>query len=305
MIAKRSTQLNRHSKGDIVSDEVIDPQTQTEIVTFFSRHLIGLAWWETKVDAGGKHVVEPEFNGASGFLVELGGYHFLVTAGHIFKDYESRSQAGIEFLQPSIFDIWGPEATEPHRIPFDFFDSQHPKVFEFSEKDGFDFALIVVPELILKALTQTTIPFRRDDWECQDWQSFSDYVLLGLPRQFSMVQKGGSGASSWKKGEQRPALLWLRKLNGKEFGIADTTFPQFVGEVSGALGLDSIVGMSGGIIIGMRENESGQLIYYPVAIQSRWLKKQRITIGCLTQVAANFTDAIVKKLTGVDLRDGK
>ena len=80
----------------------------------------------------------------------------------------------------------------------------------------------------------------------------------------------------------------------------------YEGTTNSNVDLESVVGMSGGPIIGIRHNSNGQLAYWPVAMQSRWLPDQRIVIGSLiAPMAADVENWIQRAIDDQTSREVK
>ena len=158
--------------------------TPADLLRFFCRHLIGIGWYEGRINERDEFIEQPTFCGASGFLLQL--HHdqpnscFLITAGHVFTDYEERmSDPTIGAKCHSIFDIWGPHSRCDLRIPLNLFENRASVTFD--KQLGVDFALVSLPDLVLRSLRKTTKPFTRSDWIQQHNVTFDSHAMLGLP----------------------------------------------------------------------------------------------------------------------------
>jgi len=254
--------------------------TEAEILSFFCRHLIGIGWYEGTVDERGEFTSEPIFYGASGFLLqphENISTYSLVTAGHVLRDHDARMRKpNMATRQPSLFDIWGPHSKCSERIPFDLFDA--PALGDYDKEEGIDFAVVALPDLVLQLLGQTTIPFTKRNWIHQSDVVFDFFAMLGLPNEEAeQVRSKRDGIESITT-FQNPVLLFVEPCELPPT-IEPSVQPQFVGRIDSRVDVKSIVGMSGGPILGFRKDADGQLAYCPVAIQSRWLPDSRIVIG--------------------------
>ena len=95
---------------------------------------------------------------------------------------------------------------------------------------------------------------------------------------------------------QNPVLIFLQSCDIPN-DVAPSSRPQFCGRINSNVNLSSIVGMSGGPIIGFRRNTDGQLAYWPVAVQSRWLPERKIVIGSLiAPIAADVEEWIQRAI---------
>ncbi len=267
---------------------------EAKVLSFFCRHLIGIGWYEGTVDENGEFTSEPVFYGASGFLLqshENTRTYSLVTAGHVLRDHDARMRApNMATRQPSLFDIWGPNSKCSERIPFDLFDA--PVLGNYDKEEGIDFAVVALPELVLRILGQTTIPFTKRNWNHQDDITFDFFAMLGLPNEEAeQVRYKADGIESITT-FQNPVLLFVEPCE-LPATVKPSVQPQFAARIDPRVDIKSIVGMSGGPILGFRKNADGQLAYWPVAIQSRWLPDRRIVIGSfLPPLAAGIEEWI-------------
>ena len=212
-----------------------------------------------------------------------------MTAGHVFTKYREAQAEGIVALEHRLHDFWGDPDNYSQAIVFDFFDEAEDRIVEFNEDAGLDFALIPMPHLVVRALSETITPFRRIDW-CQESLDVCDrYFMIGLPGEKASDDIFTSDNEAFAR--IGLALVVLRVDRVSEAEAKETKYPQFVGKLAGDA-VKNIKGMSGGPIIGMRYDDNGNLRYYPVALQSRWIAPRRITIGCLIDVFATMAEVI-------------
>jgi len=269
-----------------------------DILEFFCRHLIGICWYEGRLNDNGEFTDEPTFYGASGFLLQLyddlPGSIALITAGHVFTDYHERmAEPQMGATQHSLFDIWGPHSSCEHRIPFNLFE--YPVFYIYEKTLGFDFAVVHLPILVKRSLAQSTIPFTKTNWVHQSGITFDYYAMLGLPNEDAVQFTDNKNNLKSIATVQNPALLFLNPCNLPS-EITPSTNPQFVAKIDDRVDLKSIVGMSGGPIFGFRRSENGQIAYWPVAIQSRWLPGKRIVIGSfVAPIAAEIEQCISRE----------
>ena len=254
---------------------------------FLCRHLIGIGWYEGYVNANGEFTKEPTFYGASGFLLQfyedLPDSLCLITAGHVFTDYQERkTKDNYKAKDCNLFDQWGPNSTCFKPIPFNIFESDVLSVCD--EANGRDFALVPLPYLFRQLFSQTTTPFTRNDWIYQNTIDFDWYAMLGLPNEEAEQRTGNQKNRKMITTFQNPELLYLEPCALPE-DIPSASNPQFVGRITNQ-SLESIQGMSGGPIFGFKSIPGGQQKYWPVAIQSRWLRQSRIVVGTMIRIFA-------------------
>ena len=273
-------------------------ESQQELLQYFGRHLLALSWYEAELLPDGTNKGNPEFFSASGFVTEIWGRWWIVTAGHVFADHAARrSKKSIKTLQPSIYDCWGVVNEPYHRIPFDFFDESCPVISEFNSDMGLDYALIPINYLVQEAFNKTIVPFRQVDWKSISSQEFQSFFMIGLPLEFAQQTFGEDANELWITTHLSSALIGVAPITHEEAGIPEYP-PQFTGRLhpKSKEWIDSIVGMSGGPIIGLTTNDSGQYVYFPVAIQSRWWTQSRIVIGSRLDVIGTLVEGIFEKL---------
>ena len=245
-----------------------------DFTEFFSRHLIGLCWYEGPVDEDGNFTRTPIFRCASGFLLQVEDRYCLVTAGHVLTEIADRLEAnGHAAQQHSLFDIWSPRCTVKERIPFDFTDAS--AIVQNDPTLGIDIAVIELPELYLKTLSQTIEPFTHERWIHQSDVEFDFYAILGIPAEAATQEVGGMSITTYPQ----PQVIFVEGAQPVVEGEGKIRLPQFFGKILPGDPIGDIGGTSGGPILGFRKNEDGQLHYWPVAVQSRWRSASRTITG--------------------------
>jgi hypothetical protein len=259
-----------------------DETRQTDFVTYFCKHVVSLGWYEGKTNSKGDFTSEPEYHGASAFILFVGDLPCLVTAGHVLTDRTEGQEKGIDAKQMSIIDGWA--TNSPERIPFDFFDA--PALCDYNQETGIDAAVIALPDNTWQLLSKTTTPFTRENWIHQEGMKFDAYAMVGFPLEFAeQVREKSQGMNSVTT-YRPPALISLTEIERPE-KIAETTYPRFFGRLAeiSREQISQLTGMSGGPIFGFNKNNEGRLQYWPMAIQSGFLENSRIiTAGRLATV---------------------
>jgi hypothetical protein len=259
----------------------MEHDTEKQIAELFGRHVIALTWWEGVPNGRGGYKEKPKFRVASGFLIEMFEMCWLVTAGHVNAHHQRRKRKeGIVAFDTQVWDFFGTDSSTRVAYPWDFFDSTVWAFECYDEELGFDFAFLNVPYLVGKALSQNISLFRKIDWVNQAGVEYDKFVLCGLPGELgSIIEWEEDGGVSARPGLCL-AVLQISEVKEECSKVKPTKFPQFVGQLTPAETVNDISGMSGGPILGLKKLENGELRYFPVAIQSRWLRKKRIVIGC-------------------------
>ena len=262
---------------------MIDP------VAFMSRHFIALTCdyetvkWDGSVERRGVSVY-------SGFLLELHGVMFWVTAGHCIKhELDAGIASGqLRITSGSFMDCFGHEATFPHSIPYRY----EPGCGYYIEKPehGLDFALIPMNYLQVKAFAANKlIPITRDNWVHQPHLTFDFYRMLGTPKERVITTERPDGTLDTKVGQ---AMVALNKIGLDEVGDPPPDMDEepsnawFIGRLDPECTISDIAGMSGGPIYGFRRDKNNNLVYHVVALQSRWWWKSRTIFGCSMTVFA-------------------
>lgn len=252
----------------------------SDYTEFFSRHLVGLAWYEGTVNSRGDFTSRPQYRCASGFLLQVFDTYWLVTAGHVVKDARSNQAKGVVGKNHSLLDWFSPRVVVRNPIPFDFIDASLPPIDE--PEIGVDVAFIPLPSFIVQQLLQTIEPITHERWMHQNGIEFDFYAILGTPAEATQQETKKEGGRESVTTYSRSCVIFVKGLDEAtkaDAEIVDLPTQQFVGRIL-PLGIaDDIAGTSGGLILGFKKSEDGQLRYWPVAIQSRWRPRSGIVFG--------------------------
>jgi hypothetical protein len=234
---------------------------------------------------------EHHFN-YSGFLVEIHGQWFVMTAGHILQSLDPLIEAGrLAFTGRVLADFYGEGATHFEPIPFDY--AAHKRVHAYDE-DLIDFALVALNYLEVEQLRANgRMPFTFEGRPERPWEDYDGFAILGFPDEdvTSDVKEARQGPVTV---EVRPGLSPVRRIHALPPDVEQIDIAQwFVGELLDKSAPSSIVGMSGGPIVGFKRNGEN-LDYWIVAIQSQWYKGPRIILGCPIPVVLRILEAAVR-----------
>lgn len=224
-------------------------------------------------------------------------FSFFDGAGHTLQKWDTVLRKKRVLVHSSVLaDTFGPEATSPQPIPFDFLNE--PKFYINEEEEGLDFGLIMLRPYYVQLLDKHGIKaIFEENWINQNRVEFHNYAMLGLPEEFITTIHSEADQNLQMLGTVSPTLISVQKLAPSPENIKKAKYSRFIGQLPPDMPLDSIVGMSGGPIFGF--NHDSPMRYWIVAIQSAWLKTRRITFGCPLPVLANlltdWTERLLKE----------
>lgn len=227
----------------------------------------------------------------SATVMSVSNYVFLLTAGHCVAEIEKILEGEeYEYIDSSIADVFGLEAVSDVPIPINLRHAARLAVDD--EESGLDYGLIHLQTNQIRLLTKNGIvAIFEDNWNKQHTVNFDRFFILGFPAELALSTISADG-----KAQFAAARIGLEKADPPP-GTKPTTFQRFVGKIAGEIPLNNIEGMSGGPIIGIDSRNPG--VYWVVAIQSSWLKTEKIIFGCKIpiigeQVKAGFEQQNVK-----------
>jgi hypothetical protein len=273
-----------------------------DFTEFLSRHLISLCWYEAPVNSHGEFTRRPDFHCASGFLLQVYDTFCLVTAGHVLTDYNKRKKNGFVGKNHNLLDIWSPRAEFKMPTPFDFTDA--PARVEDSPERGLDYAVIALPDHIMRSLLKTIEPFTQERLLHQTDTDFEFFAILGTPVVNAIQQSGRVGNNHSVTTYSNPQVIFVKNCSNPPDNTKASEFPQFIGHIQPNETISHMDGTSGGPIFGFRKARDGQLQYWPIAIQSRWLPQSRIVIGTSISIVAqgvhNWISEFISQFDGID-----
>lgn len=238
---------------------------------------------------------EPQIraNVCSGFVLEILGEWFLVTAGHVQEIFEYHARGDIEILGVKLLDGFGSAPKTSEGFDFDL-DTVYSAFYH--DKDlGLDVAFIHLRPYYRNLIEANGIRvFTQANWGTSTGQTFEAYMLLGLLQE-SVTESG----ASWRVGTM---ISSVRKCDATASCLVKEV-DRFYGEIPASEVYESIVGMSGGPLLGFRRDEEGNLRYWIVGLQNSWDAKSRtIAVGSIETIQVAFNDWMnvnVEHSTGV------
>jgi hypothetical protein len=230
------------------------------------RHFVTMSCMQTPAGSIRSHVVV-----SSGFVINVQGLWFYITAGHIVRDIQTAVAAG------SKFDVWrfgdqsAGEATPSPGVPFDYVAEEWIVIRD--EAVGTDYAALWLRDLYRAALEQGgVIPLGKETWG-DHVTEYDQWVLVGVPKE-TVFHDGESTITAKLKcvaveecdlpetaGERAQNQFYARLMDGSESVI------------------ENVDGMSGGPIFATKRCEDG-LRYKVIGIQSAWYKSTRTIAAC-------------------------
>ena len=271
-----------------------------QVLSRLIKHVVCLCWVDVKSEPDGDGNRESDFDPSafviSSFVVSIGNIWFLVTAGHILKDLQSRLDNGRCIMKSRLFaGLASCPSSEP--IPFTLGDTPQWYIYE----DGLDYAVIPLrPAFVRLLIADGIAALNENHWKDYP-QENEEYVLLGFPTQaqdISITSSGEIGNINVSLG--CPLLPVFPESEPPS--VLKCEHDRFYAKVPLASGmvddpnvkLTDIDGMSGGPIFTIKWLDDTNMEYWLFAVQSGWHRSTRILAACpilpLTNAIANSFD---------------
>lgn len=246
------------------------------------RHFVTLSCVQTVPGIPGEKVLV-----FSGFLADVSGVWFYVTAGHILRCIRSALNAGARFDVWRLGDQTAGNLFKDTAIPFAF-DINRWGVIE-NDEIGLDYAAVPLEEMYCRALqVGGAIPIDKSAWG-DHLTEHDQWALVGVPSE--TVSYDGKTVITARvvvapiKPVEEPAAAGPKAQN------------QFYGRLkddSVAIVKD-IDGMSGGPIFALKKVE-GTWKYSVIGVQSAWYREARVIAAC---PFSSFALALEELVAGV------
>jgi hypothetical protein len=229
------------------------------------RHFVTLSCLQYPTEGEAKTLV------FSGFVVEIAGEWFYITAGHILRDIQRAFDTG------STFDIWRlGDQTAGHKfqdtaVPYAF-DIAHWRVLE-DESLGLDYAAVHLGGLCRRQLeVGGVVPFSPDSWS-DHTVPHDHWALVGVPSE-SVAYDGKTIITA------RLVVAPLTATDAPLLAgakVANQFYAKLAVDVEGVL--NDVDGMSGGPIA-MLKYADNRWKYSIIGVQSSWYKDLRTIAAC-------------------------
>lgn len=263
-------------------------EQEAPFLAYMSRHLVPLACEYQSFDRGTLHASGTTY--FTGFVLELHDAWYWVTAGHCLKDLDAQIRNGVlRILGGRFMDYFGSDATYTVGLPYTY--EPGSGIYLYDREQGLDFGLLRLNELFKAGFKANGVAvISRKNWMFQPDLEFQIYKLLGIPASEAgtVAQPDGSvisGCRSYMFDVERLEPADVPNVPSDEF---------FVARMSAQSTIASIEGMSGGPIFGFRMNSEGRWAYHVVAVQSSWLRNERIIMGCPLPLFAERIHQIIE-----------
>jgi hypothetical protein len=246
---------------------------------FLCRHLVGLCV-TYRHTAPTEAKLRPRFATCSGTLLFVDDALYFLTAGHVLKSLkELRDRKDVVIEGASLADTFGYRRVSDTPIPFDVKGAR--LLFIDDEEFGLDFGVIPIgPHHISLLAKNGVVALSEENWAKQRGEQFEGYAMLGFP-----AERVSERISASSMVRIEATIFPITRLEQSP-DHRKTTYPRFIGQVSSGVPLESLEGMSGGMIFGFRTQP--QLAYWVVAIQSSWQRQTRTVYGCSLPVLASL-----------------
>ncbi|MFC1761060.1 hypothetical protein ACFL6U_03160 [Planctomycetota bacterium] len=257
-----------------------------QILARLVKHAVCLSWVDVKSepdgDGGKESDYSPQAFAVSAFVVSIRGIWFLVTAGHILKDLQSRLSSGRRILKSRLFaGLTSTPSSES--IPFNLGDAPQWYICE----DGMDYAIIPFrPAFVNPLIADGVIALNKIHWTNYP-DNNGEYYLLGFPTQAQKLSITSSGDTGNVNIQVGCPLLPVFPVSDPPEALKQK-HERFYAKVPFAKGmvddpnvpLTDIDGMSGGPIFVLKWIDDSNIESWVFAVQSSWLKSSRILAAC-------------------------
>ena len=254
----------------------------TEFFKAVGRHLVTLSCVQYPSDDPPRKLLL-----FSGFIADIGGVWFYVTAGHILRDIRTALNLGHKFDIWRLGDQTAGNKFNDTAIPYDF-DIEKWTVVE-DEEYGLDYAALPLGEMYCRLLhAGGVVPIGKEAWG-DHLMEHDQWILVGVPSE-SVIYDGKNVIVA------RPAMIPLKSVEAPEEAESKAQ-NQFYGLLhqDSELIVKDINGMSGGPIFATAK-VNDEMRYVVIGIQSGWYKNNRIIAACPFTSLASALEELVSSV---------
>jgi len=237
-----------------------------EVFSTVGHHFVTSSWVSIHPDSE-----EEKLHIYSGFLVDVQGFWFVVTAGHVVSEIKTALASNVIFTAWRLDDQTAGNRFKGIAVPFEF--ELDAWILLEDESVGFDYAAMLVKNLYragLEAGNATAMDHRA--WG--DHKADHDYwALVGLPSETVTLHDE----------DKVKGTIYLEPLDAttRPSVIGDQRHCMFYGKLRKDFNKNykSIKGMSGGPIFSLVKSDQ-QWQYRVIGIQSSWIESLRTVCIC-------------------------
>jgi hypothetical protein len=206
----------------------------------------------------------------SGFLADIDGHWFYVTAGHVLRDVDAAIRQGVTFDQWQFDDQTAGHRFAFTHVPFAFERAEWLDIYEL----GMDYAALPLRDLYREQLKAGGAqPLPEHTWS-NHGVYHDHWFLLGIPNESLKMRPDGNLSA-------RTVGIALQECDPPE-EAEDRGANVFYGRLAkGSEAVaQSIEGASGGPIFGLKRDERGNWKYWVIGVQSKWFAGARVATIC-------------------------
>ena len=278
-----------------MSEQQADEKAKNDALLFgyLGSHLVALCGAYVPVDGQGSPGGPEQGFSASGFVIELDGTWYFITAGHVLGESigDHIASGRVKLNHCSLADYFGRNAKNYHPTVISY--DAAPKFHVDDWALGLDIGVLQLRPLYVEGLKSNgVVAIPEAQWLEGDATNEQRFAILGLPDEEKTPHSGDPVA-----GYVRPCIAGVTPCGLPE-NAAPPTNSIFVGRLNSGEP-DSMVGFSGGPIFRLRQ-EQGGLRCWLHALQSRWRQSERVVMGCPMTIVARL---IRERLGSTQLSD--
>lgn len=256
-----------------------DMEKKDKLMAFFYQHIVPIYFCFEKGDKKHQFIL-------TSFVLSVSDHWFLITSGHSFYIIrEELIHKGWALAKCSLFDSLGINAKFNDPIPFPF---DINKGFFFpgidNEDYSFDYGFYPLSEYFKEMLVSNNIePLNEEVWKKQP-EHVDRSALIGIPSE--LINYGNDI-------EIISCFMYADIVEETPASFKDVSLPQIYAKIQLDNEIKSIEGMSGGPFFGFQISEKGELRYWLLGLQSRWLPESQYIAICPIQVFGLMLESLI------------
>lgn len=207
----------------------------------------------------------------SGFIAEVRGFWFYVTAGHILRDFQKALEAGGDFDVWRLGDQTAGNKFKDIGIPFDF--SLGRWIIVEDEETGLDYAATILEDYYRMLLEAGgVVPLTSETWGNQT-VDHDHLAVVGIPSE-TIRYDGKTNISA------RVVVIPLETADVPVAAGAKSQNQFYANLKADSEGkVNDLKGLSGAPVFAIRKVEDGWK-YWVVGVQSGWYRNTRTIVAC-------------------------